>query len=459
MENWSGKRVLILGAARQGMALARYLIEQGALVTLNDKRTEDQLKEAREKMADLPVNWVFNEHPVSLLDQAELLCLSGAIPDNLPLVQAAKARKMPITNDTQIFLQNVPCPVIGITGSAGKTTTTTLVGRMAAAGKLHNQSVYVGGNIGQPLLSDLKSMQPTDLVILELSSFQLELTTISPHIGAILNITPNHLDRHGTMEAYTAAKMRLLDFQTSSDIAVLNHEDPTTLATAEKVNGKLVTFGFAQYPGSKVQVFQRDGAIILQNGSAEEVIMPVEVIQLRGRHNVGNVISACAVAAAAGWPAPAMLAGVEGFTGVPHRLQWVRNVNGANWYNDSICTAPERTIAAINSFTEPIVLLLGGRDKNLSWDKLAELVHERVDHLVVFGEAAPIVNQALAKDGPHRRPFSLQSAEHLHEAVLMAAQVAEPGSVVLLSPGGTSFDEFYDFEERGRFFQKWVGEL
>jgi len=459
MENWSGKHVLILGAARQGLALARYLHEQGALVTLNDKRSEDQLLEARTKMADLRINWVFDGHPVSLLDQADLLCLSGAIPDTLPIVQEAITRGLPLSNDTQIFLQNAPCPVIGITGSAGKTTTTTLVGRMFEAGKAKNQAIWVGGNIGQPLLNDLKSMKPNDWVILEFSSFQLELTTISPHIGAILNITPNHLDRHGTMEAYTAAKLRLLDFQTSSDTAIVNHDDPITLAAARRVNGKLVTFGFKQHPNFDTQVFQRGNDIILQKGVNEIVIMPVETVKLRGRHNVGNVISACAIAAAADISPLAMLEGVRGFTGVPHRLEWVRNVNSVDWYNDSICTAPERTIAAINSFNEPIVLLLGGKDKNLSWEKLSELVHERVDHVVLFGEAAPIVNQALTKGGSCLRPFTLQTAEHLQEAVMMAAQVAKPGSVVLLSPGGTSFDEFYDFEERGRYFRKWVDEL
>ena len=459
MENWSGKRVLILGAARQGLALARYLSEQGAFVTLNDKRTEDQLLEAKEKLADLSINWVFDGHPVSLLEQADLLCLSGAIPDTLPIVQEAKHRGLPLSNDTEIFLQNVHCPVIGITGSAGKTTTTTLVGRMVEAGKSENQTIWVGGNIGQPLLNDLKSMKPNDLVILELSSFQLELTTLSPYVGAILNITPNHLDRHGTMEAYTAAKLRLLDFQTADDIAVLNHDDPVTRAAADKVHGKLITFGFTRHPDFETQVFERGSDIILQKGNDETVIMPVDAIELRGRHNVGNVISACAIAAAADISPAAMLESVKGFTGVPHRLEWVRNVNSVNWYNDSICTAPERTIAAINSFDEPIVLLLGGRDKNLSWEKLAQLVHQRVDHVVLFGEAAPIVNQALTTDGTYQKPLTLQIAKHLQEAVRLAAQVAEPGSVVLLSPGGTSFDEFYDFEERGRYFRKWVGEL
>jgi UDP-N-acetylmuramoylalanine--D-glutamate ligase len=240
MKDWRGQRVLILGAARQGLALARYLSAKGAQVTLNDQRSAAQMAVARAANADLPIEWVFGEHPLHLLDTADLVCLSGGIPLTLPIVQEALRRGLALTNDTQIFLQAVPCPVIGITGSAGKTTTTTLVGRMAQAAVKSPRKAWIGGNIGTPLVDRLDEIQSTDLVVIEVSSFQLEQMTLSPQIAAVLNITPNHLDRHGTLEAYAQAKARLLQFQTSQDIAVLTPEDAGSWNLRGMTAGRLI---------------------------------------------------------------------------------------------------------------------------------------------------------------------------------------------------------------------------
>ncbi len=459
MMSWNGKRVLILGAARQGLALARFLSTHGAQVTLNDKRTPEQMQKAIADLANFPVNWALGAHSLDLLDQADLVCVSGGVPLDLPILVAARERGLPLSNDSQIFMEAVPCRVIGITGSAGKTTTTTLVGRMAQAGVQSPQRAWVGGNIGLPLIEYLDQIGPDDLVILELSSFQLELMTRSPQVAAILNVTPNHLDRHGTMEAYTAAKARLIEFQQPEDVTVLGREDPGAWALASMARGRLMSFGLRRPEPGMPGAFAEGGTLYLSDGEREQPVVQQASILLRGEHNLLNVLAACAIAAAAGLPVEAMVEGVKGFQGVAHRLELVRSWNGANWYNNSIATAPERTIAAIRSFDEPLVLMLGGRDKNLPWGKLAELVRERVDHVIVFGEAASKIMAAIGPLEEGRRPYTLERCDGLKQAVQAAAAVAKPGDQVLLSPGGTSFDEFYDFEERGEVFRTWVQEL
>ncbi|GAP14279.1 UDP-N-acetylmuramoylalanine--D-glutamate ligase [Longilinea arvoryzae] len=459
MANWIGKRVLILGAARQGLALARYLVRQRALVTLNDQRSPDQLAAVRQANAALPIEWVLGEHPLRLLDQTDLVCVSGGIPLTLPIVQEAQRRGLPITNDTQIFMDAVPCPVIGITGSAGKTTTTTLVGRMAQAAIKAPRKAWIGGNIGLPLVDHLEEIKADDVVILEISSFQLEQMTTSPHIGAILNITPNHLDRHGTLEAYAAAKARLIHFQGSEDVAILNPADSGSWNLRSQVAGRLVTFSLQHPDLHQAGTFCQDEHLWVYDGQKDISIMPQSSILLRGTHNLYNVLAACAIAHAAGFPVQAMRSGVEGFGGVPHRLEFVRTWRSSKWYNDSIATAPERTSAAIHSFSEPLVVLLGGRDKKLPWDDLATLIHQRVDHVILFGEAAAKIQNAIGPLELGRRPYSMEVCGDLHEAVQAAAQVAQPGDVVLLSPGGTSYDQFKDFEERGECFREWVNQL
>ena len=469
MRDWTGAKVVIIGAARQGLALAFYLLQHGARVWINDRQSDAQLSAAQtwlaqalaESAASGSLTWVTGGHPLELLDGADLLCPSGGVPLTLPLVVEAQRRGIPLSNDSQIFLEACPCPAIGITGSAGKTTTTTLVGRMARAAFPETGSarrVWVGGNIGQPLISELDRMQPGDLAVVELSSFQLELMSSSPAIAAILNITPNHLDRHGTMEAYTAAKARILQAQHSMDIAVLGRDDPGAWGLAATVRGALLSFGRSPLPvGGAGTVACSDGSVLLRRepGAPQEQVLEVGDLGLRGEHNRLNAAAACAIAVAAGLPGDAIRQGVQGFGGVPHRLQFVRQWGGAAWYNDSIATAPERAMADIRSFDEPLLLLAGGRDKNLPWGEFADLVRQRVQTVVLFGEAAGLIDRALQPYGG----LTVLRCAGLHEAVLAAAQAVQPGQVVLFSPGGTSFDEFKDFEERGECFIQWVNEL
>jgi UDP-N-acetylmuramoylalanine--D-glutamate ligase len=454
--DWNGKRVVILGGARQGQAAARWLARHGAIVTVNDRRSAEEMSAARSALADLPIHWVLGSHPVEMLATTDILCISGGIPLDNPLVAAAVQRGIPLTNDTQIFMEVAPCQTVGITGSAGKTTTTTLVGQMAK--KAHGEKAFVGGNIGDPLLNYVDEMEADALAILEISSFQLEQMTVSPDVAAILNITPNHLDRHGTMAAYTAAKRRILDFQRADSTAILNRDDSGAWDLHKNVHGRLVSFGAGGFSGKQDGTFLADGTLYLRRRGVEIPLLRSDQIQLRGAHNVMNVLAAFAIGYAAGLPLDAMVSATEEFRGAAHRMEFVREWNGAQWYNDSIATAPERTMADIRSFTEPIVLLLGGRDKNLPWEDLAALVRQRVQHVVLFGEAAEKISAALEQAaGP--LPLTVSRCKDLQAAVQAAAKVASPGSIVLLSPGGTSFDQFYDFEERGKAFRKWVSEL
>jgi UDP-N-acetylmuramoylalanine--D-glutamate ligase len=457
MKNWNGTRILILGAARQGLALARWMARHGARVTLSDKRPEAELAASREFLSELPIEWALGGHPLELLDNADVLCLSGGVPLTLPIVAEGIKRGLPLTNDTQVFMEAVPCRTIGITGSAGKTTTTMLVGRMAK--NMYGDKAFIGGNIGDPLINYVDDMKVDDLAVLEISSFQLEQMTISPYLAVILNITPNHLDRHGTMEAYTAAKARILDFQNVSDIAILGRDDIGAWTLRNKVKGRLYTFSLHDLDAELNGAYLHDGLLNLRDGNAYLPLMIREKVLLRGDHNVSNVLAAFTIGHAAGFTLDAMLEAVEDFHGVEHRLEFIRELHGVHWYNDSIATAPERAMAAVRAFDESIVLMLGGRDKDLPWEDLAALIHERVDHVILFGEAAEKIEKAVTNSKSGKRTKSVARCSGLHEAVVKAAEVAESGDVVLLSPGGTSFDEFVDFAERGERFCQWVQEL
>lgn len=459
MTKYDGKNVLIIGAARQGLALARFLVKQGAHVTLNDRLNPEQLEFEMKQLSGTNVRWVLGEHPVNLLDGIDFLCVSGGVPLTLPLIVTAAQKGIPITNDSQIFMEEVKAPVVGITGSAGKTTTTTIIGRIAAQHFSAPRKIWVGGNIGNPLIEYLADITETDLVILELSSFQLELISISPHLSAVLNITPNHLDRHTDMQAYIDAKSRILAYQKHGDIAVLNRDDPEAWKLRSMVRGRLVSFGKDKTSASEPQVFVQNGAIWAEENGNLHKLVETASIKLRGAHNLLNVLAACSIAWSLNFTPSSIKAGIEGFNGVDHRLQLVRELNGVRWYNDSIATAPERTIAALLSFDEPLILLLGGRDKNLPWEPLAKIVHQRVEHVILFGEAVEKIAAAIEQPKAGECLQSVTRVNTLQEALEQADRLAIPGDTVLLSPGGTSYDAFKDFAERGEAFINWVNSL
>ncbi len=449
-----GKQVLVLGYGRQGRALARWLPTLGARVIVNDlNRIEPVLDELP---AGARVRFVAGGHPLQLLDDTDLVCLSGGVPPDLPLVVAARERGIPLVNDAQLFLERCPAAVIGITGSAGKTTTTSLVAAMLQEA---GRKVWTGGNIGHVLLDDLASMQPSDVVVMELSSFQLELMTRSPHIATVLNVTPNHLDRHGTMTAYAAAKARILDFQTAADFAIPGHDDAGSRGLASRVRGHLVWF--ARERRGQDGAWVADDAIWLDghgspDGTLQRVCNPADS-PLRGPHNLQNLLAACATAGAAGVPVDAMARAIRRFGGVEHRLEAVREHEGVTWVNDSIATAPERVLAALHSYDEPLILLAGGADKQLPWEDMLSLALQKSRCIIAFGQFGASICEMTKELGGRNAP--VYCVPGLREAVALAADNARAGDVVLLSPGGTSYDAYHDFTERGAHFRQLVQAL
>jgi UDP-N-acetylmuramoylalanine--D-glutamate ligase len=458
----AGQHVVVLGMARQGKALGRWLPTVGARVTLSDSRSAEALAAGVAEFAGTPVQFALGGHPLELLDDCDVLCVSGGVPPTLPIIQEALRRGVPVTNDAQLFLERCPAPVLGITGSAGKTTTTALVGAMCRAS---GRATHVGGNIGDVLLDALPRITPDDIVVMELSSFQLELMTASPTVAAVLNVTPNHLDRHGTMEAYTAAKARIFQNQRPSDVAVFGYDDPVAHRLSIDAPGRMAYFSMrrmvvsgAYLDGDQIVITSGDSA----PGTAYQVVCPRSAIRLRGDHNVLNALAACAIAGAGYVPAEAMRAAIEAFTGVEHRLETVATIDGVTWINDSIATAPERVIAALHSYREPVVLLAGGRDKDLPWDDLAALAAARCRAVIAFGEHGPQVAEHLRRAQRGTAGARLAHVEvvtGLEEAVAAARRAAQPGDVVLLSPGGTSYDAYVDFAARGQHFRDLVRAL
>jgi UDP-N-acetylmuramoylalanine--D-glutamate ligase len=411
-----------------------------------------------------------------------------------------------LSNDALLTLQRSPAPAIGVTGSSGKTTTTTLVGLMLAGQAGADASApsvsmtprrvtWVGGNIGLPLIDQLEQVGSDDWLALELSSFQLELfdgqsygEASSPHVAAVLNVTPNHLDRHPSMAHYAATKANIVRWQgvqraawsvkrdaAMQDVAVLGADDAVTggWLRSRRVDiragagqeplsfplaNRLLGFGLTEPVGEGCWLADSLDKLVLRLDGKEQPVLPIAAVKLRGRHNLLNVAAACAISAAAGVNPPVMAAVATGFAGVEHRLELVRERNGVRWYNDSIATAPERAAAALRSFDEPIILLAGGRDKHLPWEDFTRLVRQRVRVLILFGEAADLIAATMASQ-PSSGDLRIVRCADLSEAVAASAQAARPGDVVLLSPGGTSFDAYKDFAARGEHFRALVNGL
>lgn len=453
MASLTDKQLLILGLARQGTALARFAAGIGARVTVSDLRAADQLQTELAQLDGLPIKTVLGSHPESLLDQCDLLALSGSVPLTAPIVRAAMARGIPLTNDSQEVLRRLrPEQTIGITGSAGKTTTTALVGKIFETAGI---KAWVGGNIGRPLIEHIAQIKPTDTVVQELSSFQLDLWTQSPHIAAVTNITPNHLDRHKTLEAYTNAKANILCHQSDGDVAILNRDDPGSARLAPRTQGRIRRFSLNEAVDDGGYLGQNGRWLMLRDGEREIPAVAVKHIPLIGRHNIANVLTALTIATTAHHIGPAALTqAVATFNAVPHRLELVAEQNGVRYINDSIATAPERALAGLAALNgEEIILLAGGKDKDMVWEPWAATVAQRVKKIILFGDLTELLAQKLHAAGAGDRTITAGTLEHGIEAARASAQA---GDIVLLSPGGTSYDAFKDFEERGMLFKKRV---
>jgi UDP-N-acetylmuramoylalanine--D-glutamate ligase len=441
----AGRKALVIGLAREGLDLTQFLTAHGASVVVSDQKSTDELSEAVGQVTGGEVTLKLGGHDVSHLDGVDMVFASPGVPPEHELLQAARSQHIQLSSLVELFFALCPAPILGITGSAGKSTTTSLLGDIfAAAGR----DVFVGGNIGRPLLGQLAQMSRSSWVVMELSSFQLEPLHVSPHIALVTNVTPNHLDRHPTMDAYWAAKGQILAHQSPSDWAVLNADDAWTLRY--RPHARLLRFSLQGVVEGAYLAGQR----VMLLG---EPLLDIADVPLRGRHNLANVLAAAAAAHTAGIDRQSMQAAIRDFKGVAHRLQTVGERDGVRFVDDSIATAPERSIAALLAYDEPLVLVAGGRDKHLPMQEWATLITKRVKHVILLGEMSELVADALQAADPSYQ--SITRATSMDEAVAEAARVARSGDVVLLSPGGTSYDMYTDFEERGRDFARAAAEF
>jgi UDP-N-acetylmuramoylalanine--D-glutamate ligase len=448
-----GVPVCVVGLGIEGVDLVRFLVRHGATVVVTDRRPATELADAIAAIEGCDVALRLGDEHLDDPGGAEAVFVSQGVPSTDPLVERATTEGLLVSTMLGLFLDLCPVPVTGITGSAGKTTITSLVGAMlTAAGLTH----AVGGNIGVGLLGLLDDIGPETLVVVEMSHAQLERVSTSPHVACVSNVTPNHLDRFSWPE-YVDLKRQVLRYQTADDVAVLNLDNEVTRAFAAEVRGRLVTTSMGHPPAGDGATLV-DDSVVLTRAGGSSAVMPREEILLRGDHNVENVLLAVAVAGELGVQPDAMREAVGGFTGVEHRLEPVATVAGVRYVNDSIASSPTRALAGLRACTEPVVMLLGGRDRQLPKGELAAEVARRCRAVVTFGEAGHLYSAAV-RDAPGGDGVVRREVTTVEEAVQAAARLAQEGDVVLLSPGGASFDAYRGFEERGAAFRSAVGRL
>ncbi len=451
--DFSGKKVTVVGLGIEGVDLVRYLSRRGAKVTISDSKPKSALADRLEDVRDLRVSLSLGKNDGKAVTKADAVFVSQGVPLELPAITGAREQGVPLYSMVGLFLELSPGPVIGITGSSGKTTTTALVAEML---RDDQRDVFMGGNIGVGLLDHLEDLRPYTWSVLEVSHTQLQLTQRSPHIAAVLNITPNHLDRF-SWEDYKLLKSNLIRYQEAGDIAVLGYDDEESRKLGDLVHGDLVWFTTG--PSLKGKgVFVRNGIAMARWNGREEPLFSLSSLLLRGEHNQQNALAAAAIALAAGVSPDAVACAIGRFRGVQHRLEYVGEVNGASYYNDSIATTPERTLAGLRSFEEPVLLVMGGRDKKLPLQEMAREALSRCRGIVLFGEAGQLLKEALLRE-KNKRDVPIVRKSDLDQAVRAAAEMAQPGDVVLLSPACTSYDAYENFERRGEHFRVLVSQL
>jgi len=457
---FAGKRITIMGLGYFGgtIGLARYLVSQGAQVTVTDLKSTQDLEDSVAALEGLPVHFVLGRHEHADFTDVDCVFASPAVREDSPYLVAARSRGVPIDTEMNLFMRLCRGSVIGVTGSNGKTTTTSLIGAIL---RTANPRTQVGGNIGRSLLPEVASIEPGDPVVLELSSFQLaDLAAVgrSPHIALLLNLSPNHLDRHGSMEQYLAAKSQIFAYQRPEDIALLNADDPRLQPVVRGLRSQCRFFSCDRMVDDGA-CLDGDRLLIAHAGRRSEVCR-LQDVTLHGRHNVANVLAAVAAADAWGVPLEVMRAAIRVFAGVEHRLERVRDCAGVSFYNDSIATSPTATLAALAAIQQPIWLIAGGYDKGLSFQALGEVVMQRVKGVCLIGTTAQQIARAIETA---RRPGQdlpiITFCRDLPDAVRVAADAATPGDVVLLSPACASYDQFRNFVERGRLFKQLVSAL
>ena len=447
------KKVLVVGMARSGVAAAQLLRACGADVTVNDSKSEEELGAQLYPLEGLQLMRRFGCAAMELLEGQDCLVISPGIPDTAPFVVKAKEMGIYVIGELELAAQLSRGVLTAVSGTNGKTTTVSLLGEMFAnSGKV----THVVGNIGYPFSLAALVSREDDVIVCEVSSFQMETAdTFHPHVALLTNITEDHLNRHGTMEVYTAMKMRMFRNQTSSDYAVFNADDPGLNGLSKQVHSKVMKF--SRKKEVREGAFVRDDTVWLRMDGSEKRICRVDEIYIPGPHNLENALGAVCVAGAMKVPVPVIRHTLKTFRGVEHRIERVRELDGVTYINDSKGTNVDSTIKAVQTMTEPTVIILGGYDKHTSFDPLAREIcaSSSIRRAVLIGETAPLIRNALERAGFRETEF----AETLGQAVEQARKTAGKGWNVLLSPACASFDMFKDYEERGRVFKEIVNGL
>jgi UDP-N-acetylmuramoylalanine--D-glutamate ligase len=449
----NNKRVLVVGLGKSGVASALFLKAKGARVTVSDSKPQDQLKEQIPVLLDNGIAVETGGHGERTFGGQDLIVVSPGVPtDSPPLVQA-RALGENVIGEVDLAAQFFPGRIVAITGSNGKTTTTTLTGEIITSA---GYRAAVGGNIGTPAISLVEAATADTIAVLEVSSFQLEtIQTFRPQVAVVLNVTPDHLDRHRTFAAYADAKARIFENQRAGDFTVLNADDQTCVELAARTRAQV--FWFSRTAEVKQGAFVREGRILFRDASGQKEIMLVSEIPLKGAHNVENVLAAVCVGALLGCEPDRIRTAVRNFKAVEHRLEHVATIDGVDYYNDSKATNVDATIKAIESFPANIHLILGGKDKDSDYAVLNDLLRKRVKHVYTIGAAAAKIESQIVSSkngGPE-----IDHAETLETAIRHAAVIAKPGDVVLLAPACASFDQFRNYEHRGKVFKQVVSSL
>jgi len=459
---WHNTRVTVmgLGSFGGGIGLARYLVAQGARVTVTDLQKAEALTASLEALRGLPIRFVLGGHEEADFCDTDVVFVNPAVPLTSRYLQLARAHHVPLDSEMNVFVRQCPGRIVGLTGSVGKTTTTSLLGSIL---QLHDARTLVGGNIGGSLLDRLDAITPDTLVVLELSSFQLEHLDwlhYSPPLSVLLNLAPNHLDRHGTMEAYQQAKEVILAYQTPEDTAVLNWDDPIVRCMAARGQGQRLYYSVQESLDEGVS--PHGTTLVLRRPGTRTVLCQQSDLRLRGAHNFGNAAAAAAAASTLGVDPDTIAQGLRRFRALPHRLELIDTKAGVEYYNDSKATTPVSTIRALQAFEQPLILLAGGYDKGTPFDELGAVIHARARAALVYGKTATQLAQAVqqaADAAPDQATPLLLQLPDLATAVQQAATLARPGDVVVLSPACASYDQYPHYEARGEHFRTLVHAL
>ncbi len=446
------KKVLVSGIARSGIAAAHLLRRKGAEVTIQDAKTEDKLdRETLNRLEEDGIELYLGTNPDDIIEEMDMLVMSPGIPTDLPFVNRARELGVEVIGEIELAYRYCKSPVIAVTGTNGKTTTTTLIGDIL---KAYVKDTYVVGNIGNPFAEEVLKTTEDGAVVAELSSFQLEtIDTFRPKVSAVLNITPDHLNRHHTLENYIAAKERVFENQTSEDFCILNHNDEVTAAMAGKTKAKVIYFSLDKE--LEEGIYSDEKSIYIRALGYDEKVVDIDELKIIGGHNVENAMAAIGCAAAFGVPMDIIRRVLKEFKAVEHRIEYVTTINDIEFYNDSKGTNPDASIKAVEAMKRPICLIIGGYDKGSKYDDFVAAFKGRVKFAAVIGAVKKIVTQTLDDAG-----FTdYKTAETFTEAIDLCYENAEPGDCVLLSPACASWDMFDSYEQRGAIFKDYVKRL